>query len=92
MSVPDTNLTMADNATNYIKYDYPSNTFSVDIVNSGNIKAQVITIGGAITSIGYRTAKESYIDFTVAITGALPPQVGQNGKVLTTNGTSVSWQ
>lgn len=92
MSVPDTNLTMTDNTTNYIKYDYPSNTFSVDTVNSGNIKAQVITIGGVITSIGYRTAKESYIDFTVALTGALPPQAGQDGKVLTTNGANVSWQ
>lgn len=92
VSVPDTNLTMTDNTTNYIKYDYPSNTFSVDTVNSGNIKAQVITIGGVITSIGYRTAKESYIDFTVALTGALPPQAGQDGKVLTTNGANVSWQ
>lgn len=92
VSVPDTNLTMTDNTTNYIKYNYSSNTFSVDTVNSGNIKAQVVTLGGVITSIGYRTAKESYIDFTVAITGALPPQVGNAGKVLTTDGTNVSWQ
>ena len=76
---------MADNATNYIKYDYPSNTFSVDTVNSGNVKAQVITLGGVITSIGYRTAKESYIDFTVALTGALPDQTGNASKSLMTD-------
>lgn len=65
---------MADGQTNYIKYNYPTNTFSVDTVNSGNIKAQVVTSSGAISSISYRTAKESYVDFTVALTGALPSQ------------------
>ena len=91
ISVPDTNLILANNTTNYIKYDYPTNTFSVDTVNSWNIKAQVITSSWAISSITYRTAKESYIDFTVALTGALPSQTGNAGKSLMTDGVNVSW-
>ncbi len=92
ISVPDTNLVLANNATNYIKYDYPTNTFSVDTVNSWNIKAQVITSSWVISGITYRTAKESYIDFTVALTGALPSQWGNAWKFLGTDGTNVSWQ
>lgn len=79
------------NGTNYIKYSYPTNTVSSDLVNSGNIKAEVVVTAGIITSITYRNAKESYIDFTVAITGALPDQTGNAGKVLFTNGTTVYW-
>ena len=44
VTVADTTLALADNQTNYIKYSYPTNTISVDTVNSGNIKARVITI------------------------------------------------
>lgn len=74
VTVADTGLTLTDNQTNYIKYDYPTNTISVDTANSGNIKARVTTVSGAITSIQYYVAKESYIDFTVTITGTLPSQ------------------
>lgn len=91
VTVADTALTLADNQTNYIKYSYPTNTISVDTTNSGNIKARVTTVSGAITSIQYYVAKESYIDFTVTITGALPSQTGNAGKVLITDGTNVSW-
>lgn len=92
VTIADTNLTMTDNATNYIKYDYPTNTISADTVNAGNIKVVVTTLSGVITSITYRNPKESFIDFTVSLTGALPNQSGQAGKVLTTDGTNVSWQ
>jgi hypothetical protein len=44
VTVGDTSLTLTDNQTNYIKYDYPTNTISVDAVNSGNIKARVTTV------------------------------------------------
>ena len=37
-AVPDTTLTLVDNQTNYIKYSYPTNSFSVDQTNSWNIK------------------------------------------------------
>lgn len=52
---------------------------------------EVTVLAGIITSIVYRNAKESFIDFTVAITGALPSQSGNAGKVLFTNGTTVYW-
>jgi len=92
VAIPDTNLTLTNNTTNYIKYDYPTNTISVSLVDSGNVKASVITSAGVITAISYRNPKESFIDFTVTITGALPSQAGNAGKVLTTDGTNVSWQ
>lgn len=91
VTVADTNLTLADNQTNYIKYSYPTNTISVDTVNSGNIKARAIVASGVITSLTYYVAKESYIDFTVTITWALPSQTGNANKALITDGTNVSW-
>ncbi len=91
VTVSDTALTLVDNQTNYIKYSYPTNTISADTTNSGNIKARVIIASGVITSIQYYVAKESYIDFTVSITGALPSQVWQAGKVLWTDWTNISW-
>lgn len=91
VTVADTTLTLADNTTNYVKYSFPTNTISFDASNTGNIKAIISTLGGVITSITYKVAKESFIDFTVAITGALPPQSGNAGKSLMTDGTNVSW-
>jgi hypothetical protein len=76
---------MTDNATNYIKYDYPTNTISSSTSVGGNIKVVITTVSGVITGISYRNAKESFIDFTVAITGALPDQSGNAGKVLITD-------
>lgn len=92
VTVADTNLTLADNTTNYIKYTFNTNTVSVDTSNTGNIKAVVTTVSGGITSIVYRFSKESLIDFTVALTGALPSQAGNAGKALVTDGTNASWQ
>lgn len=91
VAVGDQNLTLADNTTNYIKYDYPTNTISFNGTNSGNVKAVVTTLSWVITSIVYRNPKESYIDFTVAITWALPSQAWNAGKALVTDGTNVSW-
>lgn len=90
-SFNDTNLTLTNNATNYVKYDYPSNTISVDTVNSGNIKAIVVVASWVITSISYLTPKESFIDFTASLTGALPSQAWHVGEALVTDGTNVSW-
>lgn len=68
VTVGDQSLTLTDNATNYIKYDYASNTISSNTINDGNIKVVVIVASGSITSINYRNSKESYIDFAVTLT------------------------
>lgn len=60
--VADTPLTLADNATNYIKYSFDTNTITVDTTNSGNIKAIVVTLSWAISTVEQRTTKESMID------------------------------
>lgn len=92
VTVANTNLTLADNQTNYIKYTYPTNLISGDTVNSGNIKAKVIVTTGVITSIEYYVAKESYIDFTVSLTWALPIQTWNAGKSLITDWTNAYWE
>lgn len=91
ISVADTTLALTDGTTNYIKYDAPTNTISADTVASGNIKCEVVCSWGAITSILYRTSKESYLDFAISLTGALPSQGWNSGKALVTDGTNVSW-
>ena len=58
----DTNLTLTNNTTNYIKYNFATNTISADIVNSGNIKAVAVTLSSIITSITIQSTKESYLD------------------------------
>jgi hypothetical protein len=90
--VADTSLTIADNTTNYITYTYATNVVSSNTTNTGNVKVIVTTASGLVTGITYKNAKESYIDFSVSITGALPSQSGQTGKSLITDGTNVSWQ
>lgn len=91
VTVPDTNLTLTDNATNYIKYDYPTNVVSASTSSGGNVKVVVTTVSGAITNISYRNAKESFIDFSVTIEWALPDQSWNAWKVLITDGTNISW-
>jgi len=90
--VADTSLTLTDNVTNYIKYDFATNTISSGTVNSGNVKAIAVVVSGVIVSIAYKTAKETFIDYTVVISDALPSQTGNAGKSLTTDGTAISWQ
>ena len=88
----DTALTLTASTTNYIQYDYVTNTISASLTDNYKTKAIVVTGLTSITSITYQIAKESYIDFTVAINTALPSQVGNAGKSLITDGTNASWQ
>jgi len=78
-------LTLTASTTNYIQYDYPTNTISVSLTDSYKTKAIVVTSSTTITSITYQVAKESYIDFTVTLNTALPVQTGKSRKVLKTN-------
>lgn len=61
-TVADTDLTLTDNTTNYIVYDYVTNVVSVNTTGVGLVKATVIVASGLITSITYNTIKESYIN------------------------------
>jgi len=58
-TVADTNITLVNNTTNYVKYDFATNTISVDQTNSGNIKITIVTLSGVINSINYNVSKES---------------------------------
>lgn len=58
-TVADTNITLVNNTTNYVKYDFATNTISVDQTNSGNIKITIVTLSGIINSINYNVSKES---------------------------------
>lgn len=58
--ITDTTLWLANNTTNYIKYDFISNAITADTSNTGNIKAVIVTALWAITSISYRSHKESF--------------------------------
>ena len=91
VAVADQEILLDDSTTNYIRYDYATNTISSSTTDAGNVKAVVVTLAWAITSITYRNPKESYIDFSVSITWALPSQGGNAGKVLFTDGTNVYW-
>lgn len=90
-SFSDTALTLTASTTNYIQYDYPTNTISVSLTDSYKTKAIVVTSSTTITSITYQVAKESYIDFTVTLNTALPVQTGKSRKVLKTNWTDADW-
>lgn len=61
-TVADTNLTLTDNTTNYIVYDYVTNIVSVNTTGVGLVKATAIVVSGLITSITYNIIKESYIN------------------------------
>lgn len=88
----DTNFTLTAGVTNYIHYDYPTNTLTADTVDSGTTKATITMSGSVVSGITYRVAKESHMDAEIAITDALPSQVGKTGKFLQTDWTNVSWQ
>lgn len=62
VTVPDTTLTLTDNATNYIVYDYVTNVVSVNTTEVGLVKATIVVVSGVITSITYKVIKESYAD------------------------------
>lgn len=87
----DTALVLTASTTNYIQYDYPTNTISVSLADNYKTKAVVVTGLTSITSITYQVAKESYIDFVVTLNTALPPQAGNAGKFLWTDNTNSAW-
>lgn len=91
-TIADTNLTLVDNTINYITYTYPTNTIANEAVDSSRVKAIVTTVWGIITNITYRQHKESFIDFAITLSDALPDQSWQEGKFLGTDGTTPSWQ
>jgi len=91
-TIADTNLTMVNDTINYITYTYPTNTLAVEATDSSRVKAVVTTVAWVITSITYRQHKESFIDFTVALSDALPDQSGQSGKSLHTDWATTSWE
>ena len=68
VSVADTTLTLTDNTTNYVKYNPVTNVISSDTAAIGNIKCEIVCSSGIITSVLYRTSKESYLDFAISIT------------------------
>lgn len=41
-TVVDTDLTLTDGTTNYIKYDFATNAITSSTVNSGNVKVAVV--------------------------------------------------
>lgn len=88
----DTALVLTANSTNYIQYNYTTNTISASLVDNFRTKAIVVTWPTSITSITYQVAKESYIDFTVTLNTALPSQGWFAGRFLQTDGANASWQ
>lgn len=90
-SFSDTALTLTASTTNYIQYDYPTNTISASLVDWPKTKAVVVTGLTSITSITYQVAKESYVDFVVSLNTALPTQTGNAWLSLITDGTNASW-
>lgn len=60
--IPDTNLTLTNNTTNYIVYDYVTNVVSVNTTGTGLVKATAVVVSGLITSIVYNVIKESYVN------------------------------
>ena len=87
----DAAFVLTASTTNYIQYDYPTNTLSVSLTDWARTKAIVTTNSTTITNITYQVSKESYVDYTVALDDALPSQTGNAGKSLMTNWTDVSW-
>ena len=62
VTVADTTLTLTDNATNYIVYDYLTNVVSVNTTGVGLVKVTVTVTSGIIGTPTYNVIKESYAD------------------------------
>ena len=62
ITIADTNLTLTDNATNYIVYDYLTNIVSVNTTWVGLVKVTVTVTSGIIGTPTYNVIKESYAD------------------------------
>jgi len=75
VTVADTSLTLTDNATNYIVYDYLTNIISVNTTGVGLVKATAVVSSGTIASITYNIIKESYADPYVPDLALVAPEV-----------------
>ena len=75
VTVADTNLTLTDNATNYIVYDYLTNVVSVNTTGVGLVKVTVTVTSGVIGTPTYNVIKESYADPYVPDLALVAPEV-----------------
>lgn len=75
VTVADTNLTLTDNATNYIVYDYLTNVVSVNTTGVGLVKVTVTVTSGVIGTPTYNVIKESYADPYVPDLALVAPAV-----------------
>ena len=78
VTIADTALTLTDNATNYVVYDYLTNIVSVNTTGTGLVKATIVVLSGVITSITYNVIKESYADPYVPDTSLVAPVIQNN--------------
>ena len=75
VTVADTNLTLTDNTTNYIVYDYLTNIVSVNTTGVGLVKVTVTVTSGVIGTPTYNVIKESYADPYVPDLALVAPAV-----------------
>ena len=75
VTVADTNLTLTDNTTNYIVYDYLTNVVSVNTTGVGLVKVTVTVTAGVIGTPTYNVIKESYADPYVPDLALVAPEV-----------------
>lgn len=75
ITIADTNLTLTDNMTNYIVYDYLTNTVSVNTTGVGLVKVTVTVTSGIIGTPTYNVIKESYADPFVPDLALVAPEV-----------------
>ena len=78
VTVADTNLTLTDNATNYIVYDYLTNIVSVNTTGVGLVKVTVTVTSGVIGTPTYNVIKESYADPFVPDVTLVAPVIQNN--------------
>lgn len=75
ITIADTNLTLTDNMTNYIVYDYLTNIISANTTGVGLVKATVTVTSGIIGTPTYNVIKESYADPYVPDVTLVAPEV-----------------
>ena len=75
VTIADTNLTLTDNMTNYIVYDYLTNIVSANTTGVGLVKVTVTVTSGIIGTPTYNVIKESYADPYVPDLALVAPEV-----------------
>jgi len=78
ITIADTNLTLTDNATNYIVYDYLTNIISANTTGVGLVKVTVTVTSGIIGTPTYNVIKESYADPFVPDVTLVAPVIQNN--------------